>query len=234
MSHKFAVDNGPEDEEINIVLDLLKNTIELGKRAEQAMNDICNVGYHSGEVTLHDKTTLYNGHGSLRRVRLAQYVEPSRDKAPILSDLNVVCGKVTNDSHGGHHFKSTEITLFGTRVEQIERKLITNSFSSVMGLLRLRKTGLSIELQHAGKYNKYDVAQIYKKPGGASMISYKEIARCVADHIVLYPQDFEENETQLTHDLREKVRGWLISEGIVQRLSTSLFEQAKVVEVMNA
>ena len=234
MSHKFAVDNGSENEEIEIALQQIKNTIELGKRAEQALRDIESQGFHSGEVIVHDKSSTFNNTGTLRRVRLGQYIDPSRDKAPILTDLMVVCGKMRNDSHGGHDFRSTEVTLSGTRVEQLDGVLVRKEFSSVIGHLRLKKTGLSIELGHESSYKRYDVAQIYKKPTSSSDSSYREIAKCVADHVVLLPQSYEEKEIQLTHDLREKVRGWLISEGIVQKLSTSLFEQAKVVEVMNA
>ena len=234
MSHKFAVDNGSENEEIEIALQQIRNTIELGKRAEQALRDIECRGFHSGEVIVHDKASTFNNTGTLRRVRLDQYIDPSRDKAPILTDLVVVCGKMRNDSHGGHKFQSSEVTLSGTRVEQIEGVLVRTEFSSRMGYLRLKKTGLSIELGQESSYRRYDVAQVYKKPTTSSDSSYREIAKCIADHVVLLPQSYGEKETQLTHDLREKVRGWLISEGIVQKLSTNLFEQAKIVEVMSA
>lgn len=234
MPHKFAVDNGSTDIEIEHALRQIEYTIELGRKAELALLNIERNGYHKGELTVVIDPNTQTYRGALRTIRLEKYDEPTRDKVPSFEDLTVVCGKMSEDSHGGHYFKSCEITLSGTRVNQIEGRLVTEPFSVKMGYLRLKKTGLSIELKHELYYNRYDVSQVYKKPTGSSMSSYREIAKCVADHVVMIANSYGDPEKQITHDLRMKVREWLVSEGVIQRLSTSLYEQAKIVEVMNA
>jgi hypothetical protein len=234
VPHKFAVDNGSTDTEIEQAMDHIRHTIELGRQAELALINIERQGYHNGDITVVVDPNTKTYHGALRNLRLAKYIEPTRDKAPSFADLSVTCGRMMEDSHGGHYFKSCEVTLSGTRVNQIEGKLVNEPFSIIMGNLRLKKTGLSIELKHEQYYNRYDVAQVYKKPTGSSMSSYREIAKCVADHVVSIANSYHDPELQITHDLRMKAREWLVSEGVIQRLSTSLFEQAKIVEVMNA
>lgn len=235
MSHKFAVDNSSDDEKIDETLKLLAETIKVGELAKKALWDIETKGYHDGQVFLcngvFDETRWTR---SIKSVHLDRYVEPTRDRAPPLKDLVVECGKMFEDSHGGHHFKACEVKLRGTRYIQKDRVGVFEDFVVHFGNLRLKKTGLSFEGKHDNYYNRYDVVTLPKIKVSPNHEAYVVVAKCVSDHVVVADSADKSAETQLTNDLRYEVRKWLIQEGVSQRIVADLVEQSRIVEVMNA
>lgn len=237
MPHKFAVDSGSKQEDIDKIVERLKDTIRFGKQAEKILNEIETHGHYDGLI----KVCVENREGdvgSISQHRLNKYEEPSRDRAPPLSDLIILTGKVTDDSHGGHRFKSVEVKLKGTGLLETENGVTqTRDLDSLVGYARMKKTGLSIELKHDLYFLRYDVVDVPKGRGPNADKALSVISKCIADHVVhseLRGHGYRPNyESQFMNDIRINVQDWLIKEGVVQRICREIHDATKVVEVMN-
>lgn len=224
----FTVDNNPDPKFVQSTIDSLRYTMKCGDIARKALKDIEEKGHYDGKVKIFSDEYAHGKRAvSIRTIRQKNVIV--RDEWMPLSDLMVTLGKVSNDSHGGAQFKTSEVYLKGVMYTEIRgKKYEMKYFEKEIGELRFLKSGLSFDTVRYGK----DIVPIYKvyKHEHAQQ-ALKQFAETISYQIVEsenHPEQF------VTTDLRNNVKTWLYEEGHSQRIMHEITQQAKIMEVLEA
>ena len=223
----FTVDNNPDPDFVKNTVQCLKFTMKCGDIARKALEEIERTGHYDGKVKIFSDEYGTKRSVSVRTIRQKNVIV--RDEWMPLSDLMVTLGRVSNDSHGGAQFKTSEVYLKGIMYTEIRgKKYEMKYFEKEIGELRFLKSGLSFDTVRYGK----DIVPIYKVyKHEHAQLALKQFAKTISYQIV---ESENHKEQFVTTDLRNHVKTWLYEEGHSQRIMHEITQQAKIMEVLEA
>lgn len=233
--YPFVVGNNSTEAGIEQAVEGLRRTVELGKKAQEALDGLERDG-HWDETVIWVMTS-----SGLMRGKFPTHRPVSRADLPDLGSLAFVLGKGEKDSCGGHSGTSYPLTIQGTGVVDVQGELRPRQIDCLNPVAFLRVSARVISYVVGPSDSAYPVT--VKLKGFDSMLArisrnestIVKVAVNVSRHLVVAGnQKGSANElTQSGVDLFKLAREWMVQEGHALRMLEGAVKALCVMGIMD-
>jgi hypothetical protein len=218
--YPFVVNNRSDEAAIEKAIQGLRNMVDLGKKAQEALDALERDGHYDktvvfAELNDYDKGRLPN----LKHGKFPAYCPVSREDLPGLANLTVSLGRGYSTQYGGHCCVEYVLSLTGTGVTDEAGKLVPREIAPTsVGQLRVSSRTISfLDGSSAwfltNKMKRLDLMLAKVAESGAASRLAINVKRAVVTH-----DDNQQEFTQRGLDLWRSAEDWIRDDGHSLRL----------------
>ena len=230
----FVVNNNSNEVAIEKAVVGLRNMVELGRRAQVALDALERDGYYDKNVIWAENTNYDKNYPSLRKGKFPAFVRTSREDLACMSTLSLSLGNGARSQYGGHSCVEYVVILSGEGVCDVKGQLRPNEIRGiVVGTLRVSGKTISwVEGNSAWKITTRmrKIEPMLEKAKTARDVMHR-MSLCMRNAVVGHANDQAEF-TQRGGDLFKNVSDWLVDGGHVERMLLDILRAYHVLSVM--
>lgn len=218
--YPFVVGNNSSEEAIEKAYEGLRSLVELGRKAEEAL-EMLNINGHFlkavvwAEADKHDKTRL----PVLRRGRFPTYVPVSRADIPGLTTATMTLGIGHDTQYGGHSCTEYTLLVSGELTRETNGKFAQESFAN-QRIGQLRVSGRAVSYLDSSAFpvtTKMKKLEPMLEKLKTANDALSRIAMNLRSCLIVHGKK-QDHFTQPGYDLWKQAPDWILEDGIALKL----------------